>query len=152
VIPTLVEIPGHPAAAYAETVLQRFANTGIRDQIARLCMDGTAKFRSFLIPTVEAQIQRGGSVACAALALAAWARYLATVPPTLRAHDAQGERAAALAHDSLVQPAAFLDLDDVFTPSVRKSAHFRNAFTAAAADLARLGPHGAIEQVLQPAR
>jgi mannitol 2-dehydrogenase len=148
VIPNLSEIPGHPAAAYAETVLQRFANTGIRDQIARLCIDGTAKFRSFLIPTIEAQIQRGGSVACAALALAAWARYLATVPPTLRAHDAQGERAGALAQRSLVDPSAFLDLDDVFTPSLSESARFRDEFAAVAAYLARLGPHGAIEQVL----
>jgi mannitol 2-dehydrogenase len=147
VIPTLFEIPGHPAAAYAETVLQRFANTGVRDQIARLCIDGTAKFKSFLIPTLETQVERGGPIACGALALAAWARYLATVPPTLRAPDSLGERTAALAQDSLVQPAAFLDLDDVFTPSLRESARFHDAFAAAAADLARLGPHGAIEQV-----
>jgi mannitol 2-dehydrogenase len=147
VIPTLVEIPGHPAAAYAETVLQRFANTGVRDQIARLCIDGTAKFRSFLIPTVEAQIQRGGPVDCAALALAAWARYLATVPPTLRAPDARGERAAALAQRSLVDPTAFLDLEDVFTPMLSGSELFREAFGAAAADLVELGPHGALQQV-----
>ncbi len=147
VIPTLVEIPNHPAAAYAETVMQRFANTGVRDQIARLCIDGTAKFKSFLIPTLAAQVERGGPIACGVLALAAWARYLATVPPTLRAPDSLGERAAALAQDSLIQPAAFLDLDDVFTPSLRQSGRFRDAFTAAAADLARLGPHGAIEQV-----
>ena len=147
VIPTLVEIPGHPAAAYAETVLQRFANTGVRDQIARLCIDGTAKFGSFLIPTVEAQIQRDGPLGCAALALAAWARYLATVPPALRAHDSRGERAAALAQRSLSHPVAFLDLDDVFTPSLRESERFREAFTEAAADLGKLGPHGAIRLV-----
>jgi mannitol 2-dehydrogenase len=45
-VPTLVEIPGHPAAGYADTVLERFANTGVRDQIARQCIDGTAKFPS----------------------------------------------------------------------------------------------------------
>jgi mannitol 2-dehydrogenase len=148
VIPTLVEIPGHPAAAYAETVLQRFANTGVRDQIARLCIDGTAKFASFLIPTVETQIERGGPVACAALALAAWARYLAIVPPALRARDTRGEQAIALAQRSLVDPSAFLELDDVFTPSLRASEGFRNSFTAAAADLVRLGPHGAIQGLL----
>ncbi len=147
VIPTLVEIPGHPATAYAEIVLQRFANTGVRDQIARLCIDGTAKFKSFLVPTLDTQVERGGPIACGALALAAWARYLATVPSTLRAPDSLGERAAALAQDSLAQPAAFLDLDDVFTPSLRESARFRDAFTAAVTDLASLGPHGAIDQV-----
>jgi mannitol-1-phosphate/altronate dehydrogenase len=53
-IPTLREIPGHPASDYAETVCYAgFENTGVRDQIARLCIDGTAKFPSFLIPTID---------------------------------------------------------------------------------------------------
>jgi mannitol 2-dehydrogenase len=148
VIPTLTEIPGYPAADYAETVLRRFANTGVRDQIARLCIDGTSKFPSFVVPTVEAQLDRGGPVKCAALALAAWARYLATVPPTQRAPDSHGEHAAELAQRSLVEPAAFLDLEEVFTSSVRGSSTFRDEFTAAAAELANLGPHRAIDRVL----
>jgi mannitol 2-dehydrogenase len=147
-IPTLAEIPGHPAAEYAESVLGRFANAGVRDQIARLCIDGTAKFPSFLIPTVEAQIERGGPVACAALALAAWARYLATVPPDVRAPDSRGERGAALAQRSLADPLVFLDLEEVFTPSLRGSERFRDAFAASAAALETLGPLGAIEKVL----
>jgi mannitol 2-dehydrogenase len=146
-IPTLVPIPGHPPAEYATTVLQRFANTGVRDQIARLCIDGTSKFRSFLTPTVEAQIERNGPVSHAALALAAWARYLATVPPSLRAPDTHGEKAVALASRFLADPPAFLELDQVFTRRVRDSSRFRAAFTAAAANLAELGPHGAIERL-----
>ena len=92
-----IEIPGYPAADYAETVLSRFANTGIRDQIARLCIDGTAKFPSFLIPTVERELELGGPIECAALALAGWARYLAVTPAAERAPDSHGERAIALA-------------------------------------------------------
>jgi mannitol 2-dehydrogenase len=147
-IPTLVEIPGHPAEEYAESVLGRFANTGVRDQIERLCIDGTAKFPSFLIPTVEAQLERGGPVACAVLALAAWARYLATTPPSLRAPDSRGERAAALAERSLADPLAFLELEDVFTPPLRNSARFREAFEVTSRQLAEVGPLPAIEQVL----
>jgi mannitol-1-phosphate/altronate dehydrogenase len=87
----------------------------VRDQIARLCIDGTAKFPSFLIPTVEAQLERGGPVACGALALAAWARYLATVPPELQAPDSRGDRSVALAQQALANPLAFLELEEVFT-------------------------------------
>jgi mannitol 2-dehydrogenase len=147
-IPTLAEIPGHPAAEYAETVLRRFANTGVRDQIARLCIDGTAKFPSFLVPTVEAQLERDGPVACAALALAAWARYLATVPPAVRAPDPHGDRAVQLAERSLSEPLAFLELEEVFTPRLRERERFRDTFAEAAADLAKRGPIGAIETVL----
>jgi mannitol 2-dehydrogenase len=147
-IPTLTEIPGHPAAEYAETVLRRFENTRVRDQIARLCIDGTAKFPSFLIPTVEAQLERDGSVACAALALAAWSRYLATVPPAERAPDSRGERAAGLARLALEEPLLFLELDDVFTPPLRSSPRFRDAFELESRSLADHGPLGAIERVL----
>ncbi len=146
-IPPLREIPGHPAADYAETALARFANTGVRDQIARLCIDGTAKFPKFVIPTVEAQLERDGPIACAALALAAWARYLATVPSAERAPDSKGAHAAALAAESLTDPLAFLELDDVFTPAVRASTRFRETFIASARNLVALGPISAIEEV-----
>jgi mannitol 2-dehydrogenase len=147
-IPTLTEIPGHPAREYAETVLRRFENASVRDQIARLCIDGTSKFPSFLIPTVETQLARGGPVECAALALAGWMRYLGTVAPGERAPDPHGEQAAALATTALDHPAAFLELESVFTAPVRESEQFRRAFELAARGLADLGPLDAIERGL----
>jgi mannitol 2-dehydrogenase len=147
-IPTLTEIPHHPPSEYARTVLHRFGNIGVRDQIARLCIDGTAKFPSFLIPTVEAQLDRNGPVTCAALALAGWARYLATVPADERAPDSHGRRAVELAQQFLSAPLAFLELRDVFSPRLREDERFRSEFEAAAADLASVGPFGAIEQAL----
>jgi mannitol 2-dehydrogenase len=128
-------------------VLGRFENTGVRDQIARLCIDGTAKFPTFLIPTIERQLELGGPLEHAALALAGWARYLATVPAAQRAPDPRGERAAALAARSLQDPLAFIELDEVFTPPLRGSARFRDAFAHAAGSLAELGPLGAIERL-----
>jgi mannitol 2-dehydrogenase len=148
-IPTLREIPDHPPSAYARTVLQRLENTGVRDQIARLCIDGTAKFPSFLIPTVEAQLASGGSVECAALALAAWSRYLATVPAHQRAPDSRGERAAELAIDALGEPSTFLDLDDVFTAPLRESRVFRDSFVAASRSIAAQGPLHAMESLVR---
>jgi mannitol 2-dehydrogenase len=146
-IPTLAEISGHPAADYARTVLARLENTGVRDQIARLCIDGTAKFPSFLIPTVERQLELGGPVECAALALAGWARYLATVPAAERAHDPQGDVAATFAARSTADPRAFLEFEDVFTPPLRESDRFGAAFEAGTRELAARGAVGALEQL-----
>jgi mannitol 2-dehydrogenase len=151
-IPTLTEIDGFPASDYADTVLHRFENSGVRDQIARLCIDGTAKFPSFLIPTVEAELARGGPVACAALALAAWSRYLATFPAAERAPDSRGERSVELAARSLDEPLVFLELEEVFTAPVRTNARFRDAFAAASRSLAAAGPLGAIEEALDRSR
>jgi mannitol 2-dehydrogenase len=147
-IPTLTEIPGHPAADYGRDVLGRYRNTGVRDQIARLCIDGTSKFPSFLIPTVERQVELEGPVVCAALALAGWARYLATVPATGRASDPHGDRAATFAVRSIADPRAFLEFDQVFTPRLRESERFGDAFVDAADALAVHGSIGAIERLL----
>jgi mannitol 2-dehydrogenase len=146
-IPTLAEIPGHPREDYAETVLRRFENTGVRDQIARLCIDGTAKFPTFLIPTIERQLELAGPVDRAALALAGWARYLATTPTEERAMDAGADRAVPYAVRSLDDPVAFLDFTEVFPCSLRGSERFREAFTSEMRTLARLGPIGAVEKL-----
>jgi mannitol 2-dehydrogenase len=148
-IPTLSEIPGHPAAEYGRTVLGRYENTGVRDQVARLCIDGTAKFPSFLIPTIERQLELGGPVDCAALALAGWARYLATVPAAERASDPHGDQAAELAVRSLDDPKAFLAFDLVFTPRLRESERFGDAFAAASRELAARGSVAAMERLLR---
>jgi mannitol 2-dehydrogenase len=149
-IPTLEEIPGHPRAEYATTVLNRFASTGVRDQIARLCIDGTAKIPTFVIPTIERQLADEGPVECAALALAAWARYLSTTPAAERAADASAEHSAGYAKRAMSDPVAFLDLNTVFPLTVRDSTRFRDVFGASARSLASLGPIGAVEALHGP--
>jgi mannitol 2-dehydrogenase len=144
-LPTLDEIPGHSREAYATTVLDRFASTGVRDQIARLCIDGTAKIPTFVIPTIECQLARDGPVECAALALAGWARYLATTPAVERAPDASAERSVSFAKRAMDDPLAFLELAAVFPPALRDSERFRDVFAASSHGLASLGPIAAVE-------
>ena len=139
-IPTLVEIPGHPAEDYAESVFERFANVGVRDQIARVCIDGSAKFPTFLIPTIERQLARGGPIERAATALAGWARYLAVVDPERQAFDADGDRARRYAADAVGDPPLFLEYEAVFPGAVRSSPRFRSAFAAAYERIAASGP------------
>jgi mannitol 2-dehydrogenase len=130
-LPTLNVIPGHPREDYIRTVLGRYANTGVRDQIARLCMDGTAKYPTFLIPTIVRQLELNGPIRCATLALAGWARYLATLPVELQAFDASGEHTRMLARRAIDEPTAFLELESVFPDSLRESDRFRSEFVQA---------------------
>jgi mannitol 2-dehydrogenase len=136
-IPTLNPIAGHPREDYARTVLARFSNTAVRDQVARLCMDGTAKFPTFLIPTLVRQLELGGPIRCATLALAGWARYLATVPAEQQAFDPSGDVARRFARSAMGEPSAFLDLDAVFPPDLRNNERFRDEFGRAFSALAR---------------
>lgn len=144
-LPTLAEIPGHPREDYIASVLERFANPGVHDQIARVCIDGSAKFPTFLIPTVVSQLDAGGPVELAATALAGWARYLGVTPADAMAFDSDAERArgygaAAAAGD----PPAFLEFDAVFPAAVRDSERFRTAFARAYQRVASEGPLAAM--------
>jgi mannitol 2-dehydrogenase len=144
-MPTLVEIPGHPRERYAASVLERFANPGVRDQIARLCVDGSAKFSKFLIPTVEHELEAGGPVGRAATALAAWARYLAVVGPADQASDSSAAAARRYAADAVSDPLAFLRYSDVFPAAVSGSDRFRAQFAAAYRRIVLDGPIAAME-------
>ena len=140
-VPSLQEISGHPASDYVASVLDRFANTGVRDQIARLCIDGSAKFPTFLLPTVVFQLAHDGPIARSALALAGWARYLAVYPVGDQAFDAAGDSARQYARQATDDPARFLDFAAVFPLEVADSARFRAAFADA---WKRIGDVGAL--------
>jgi mannitol 2-dehydrogenase len=139
-VPSLVPIPGYPAGGYVASVLERFANTGVRDQIARLCIDGSAKFPTFLLPTIAFQLEHDGPISHSALGLAGWARYLATVPAERQAFDAAGDRAREHARRTLDEPTRFLEFAEVFPATLRDSARFRAAFAAAWQRLGEVGP------------
>lgn len=141
-LPSLAPIPGHPPQEYAANVLRRFSQHGIRDQVARLCVDGTVKIATFLIPTVEASVAVGRPVGAAALAIAAWARYLAVVPPEAQAYDAHGGEARSYARAAQGDPLRFLEYRRVFPDEVAADARFRSAFTQGLQRLQHENPLG----------
>ncbi len=148
VVPTLQEISGHPREAYATTVVERFANTGVRDQIARLCIDGTSKFPTFLVPTIAGQLGSDGRVERAALAIAGWCHYLADTPVDRQAHDARADRTRPLATAATDDPSAFL-VDNPALPShVAEHPAFVAAFSSAHEAIAGRGALGAIADLV----
>jgi mannitol 2-dehydrogenase len=143
-VPSLAPIPNHPPREYVSSVLARFANTGIRDQIARLCIDGSSKFPTFLLPTVTFQLDNDGPIARSALALAGWARYLASVPVDHQAFDAVGDLARQHARMATDDPTRFLDFREVFPREVGVNARFRATFAAAWQRVGDVGPLAAM--------
>jgi mannitol 2-dehydrogenase len=143
-MPTLTEIPDHPRERYIASVLERFANPGIGDQVARICLDGSAKFPTFLIPTVAHQLREGGPIEHAATALAGWARYLGTVDPAEMAADSSADAARRHGAAALADPLAFLEFDAVFPEPLRASARFRAAFSRSYRRIAQEGPVAAL--------
>jgi mannitol 2-dehydrogenase len=149
VAPNLPAPPGIDLADYQNSLVHRFANPAIGDQIARLCVDGSSKFPTFTVPSIEDQLARGGSVRLLALVLAGWCQYLRGraddgTPLTL-AHDPHLAEAIAAAEASREDPAQFLSYQRTFGPNLRHSTVFCAAFTEALASLQRVGALATIE-------
>jgi mannitol 2-dehydrogenase len=145
--PTLPVAPGIDLDVYIASLIERFSNPGVGDQIARLCLDGTSKFPKFLLPTVRAQLVADGPIEKSALALAGWCEYLVrSTQPDGHAPspDPRLDTAVEYAVRSMERPEGFLEYDDVFGSDLRASARFTTAFATALTTLRRAGVRSAI--------
>lgn len=150
--PVLPPVAGIDIDAYNDTLVERFSNPAIGDQISRLCLDGSAKFPKFLLPTVRAQAKATGPVGLAALALAGWCQYLNAVDDhgnaIAIAPDPNLDQARHFAALSVDEPTAFLDFAEVFDDELAGSEHFRNAFATALGRIRADGVRSAIDVAL----
>jgi len=75
VSPILDPIDGIDIEAYKDTLEERFANPNIKDSVSRICSESSAKLPKFLIPTIQDNLNNGGSIKYATFVLAAWHYY-----------------------------------------------------------------------------
>jgi mannitol 2-dehydrogenase len=83
VSPCIPEVPGIDLGQYKTTLLSRFANPSIKDQIQRLAEDGSQKIPNAIVPCIVHQIKTQGSITWLSLALAGWFKYLTGVDEKL---------------------------------------------------------------------
>lgn len=76
IAPTVPAVPGVDIPVYKATLIERFANSAVRDQVQRLAEDGSKKIRNFMVPPLEERLVAGASIDVIAFAVAAWFRYL----------------------------------------------------------------------------
>ena len=76
VAPLLPPVPGIDLAGYQQTLLERFANPKIGDQVARICTDGSDRMPKFLLPSLAEALEQGRPHRLLTLAVAGWLRYL----------------------------------------------------------------------------
>jgi mannitol 2-dehydrogenase len=77
IAPLLPRIEGVDVDGYQRTLLERFANPDICDELTRLCGRGSIKMPAYLLPSVVAARKAGGPVSLLTVAIAAWFCYLA---------------------------------------------------------------------------
>ena len=75
-MPTLTMPQGVDLSAYAESLLQRFANDSLRHRTRQIAMDGSMKIPQRWLQGIQHQLDHGVTPVVGALGLATWLRYL----------------------------------------------------------------------------
>ena len=72
-----VPVPGNTdLELYKQTLIERFANRSVSDQLARLCFDGVSKYPVYVMPTLIKMIRDKADFTRVAFSMAAYRHYL----------------------------------------------------------------------------
>ncbi|MHA3735218.1 mannitol dehydrogenase family protein [Pseudomonas sp. Eth.TT006] len=151
VTPQLAPVPGIDLADYKDTLVARFSNQAIADQLQRVCSDGSSKFPKFTIPTINRLIGDGRETKRAALVVAAWALYLKGVDENGDTYSIPDPRAAfcqALVADDALITQRLLAVEEIFGTAIARSAEFVAAFEWCCDSLREEGVTRTLERIL----
>lgn len=96
-VSALLPVPvGVDLARYRATLLERFGNVAVGDQLARLCERGSTKLPSYLLPSIIDARRAGRPHPMLTLAVAGWLRFLRGTGAGGRPHEVRDARAGEL--------------------------------------------------------
>ncbi|MFV1362194.1 mannitol dehydrogenase family protein [Mycolicibacterium elephantis] len=148
--PTLRPVPGIDLPDYKRTLIERFANPGIKDTIARLCFGSSDRIPKWLLPVVRENLKTGAPVRLSAATVASWARYAEGVDEQGQPIDVQDQLAdilVPLARSQHDHPTAFIENTAVFGDLAREP-RFVEAYLWALDSLHRDGARATLEKLL----
>ncbi len=144
-MPTLALPTGTDVDAYARSLLSRFRNPALRHRTWQIAMDGSQKLPQRLLATMRDRLAQGQTIACHALAVAGWMRYVAGTDEAGKPIDVRDPLVAELARICATSgPTALLDVGAIFGTDLPADPRFRAAVTTAFDRLTRLGARRAV--------
>ena len=118
VTPVLAAVEGINLNDYKDSLIERFGNPNIKDNLARICLESSAKLPVFLIPTIRENLASGGHIDFSTLVLAAWCYYsdkhASKDGVALDVTDVMKAELHAAAARTETDPLAFLSVKEVF--------------------------------------
>lgn len=115
--PTLLPVPGIDLPDYKRTLIERFANPGVRDTVVRLCFGSSDRIPKWLLPVIRENLASGAPIELSAAVVASWARYAEGVDEQGEPIDVQdqlGEVLVPIAKTQREHPTAFIENRAVF--------------------------------------
>ena len=124
ITPCIPDVPGVDLDEYKETLIRRFANPGVRDQVQRLAEDGSSKIPNSILPCLRYQLENEGSIKWICLALAGWFRYLSAIDEELNPimiKDPLSEKLISAAKVEAGDPVHLLGIEEIFGSELRNT-------------------------------
>ncbi|WP_036487830.1 mannitol dehydrogenase family protein [Myxosarcina sp. GI1] len=151
VTPTLKPVPGIDLDEYKQTLVERFSNPKIRDQLPRLCLNSSAKLPKWVLGSLRNKLQQNGSIDYISLTIAAWFRYLNGKSDRGRSMPIDDPMADTLTQRALEggsNPRPLLELTELFG-NLSQSSRFVETATKYLSQLYELGTAKTLSQLLQ---
>lgn len=145
---TLPPVPGIDLTSYKDSLMDRFANTYIKDSVLRLAGDGSKKIANAIVRPLEEAIQAGTRHDAMIFALVVWARFC----------QGKDERGCELPVDDPLRdallsacrnPKEFLSLAGVNSLSERQMQKLVDEFTVYAEEVESQGVRRALTSFLR---
>jgi mannitol 2-dehydrogenase len=144
--PLLPRIPGVSVDDYCNTLLGRFSNPTLKDELPRICLGGSGKIPQFIMPSIAEQIQAGGPLRRLTLCAAAWFRYLRGINEQGQAFKLDDPMAEELQAKALGSPFSVLEVKSLFGDDLRDDKRFVAELKNALESLERDGARATIAQ------
>ena len=122
--------------AYANALIERFKNTGLKHRTWQIAMDGTLKLSQRLLDSIQIHLKKGQSFDYLALAVAGWMRYVSgkdDLGAEIQISDPQAVKLAELVANSTDDESrvhALLSLNSLFTEELVNNSLFTEKVTA----------------------
>lgn len=150
IAPLLPRVPGVSLVEYQGTLLERFANENIGDDLSRLCGRGSTKVPAYLLPSLVEARRAQHPAPLLTLAVAAWFRYLRGTDlagDPIEIQDVRRDELRALARAGRADPSPLLRERSVMG-EIGEDLWVRRALGRAMRDLDRVGPSVAVQMRL----
>ena len=151
VTPTVPAPPYTNLQEYKSTLLDRFSNPTIRDQLLRICSEGSAKIGKFVLPVASALLQLGRDTRMISLVVASWLhafRFSDSHGQSLAMTDA---RTAEIQHslaDMQSDPASIYKLRAVFPQEFVANTRLVAEIQEMLASLEQVGVQATVDRVV----
>ncbi|MNB83837.1 Polyol:NADP oxidoreductase [compost metagenome] len=150
--PTL-RITGVDLTAYADSLINRFANPALQHRTWQIAMDGSQKLPQRMLEGIRIHRQKGTAWPLLALGVAGWMRYVSGVDDAGNAIDVRdplSDKIRALVETSSEQErvTALLTLSEIFGNDLPQDAQFVDAITQAWQRISQSGARQAVIDTL----